>query len=217
MTAADADTLSDDVRHALQRLPPPYLLRKYEATEEDYESLAEEDLRCEYLDGVLIVHSPATMDHEDRIIFLATLLNSFVAARNLGRVFGSNAVMQLGRRRFCPDLSFLSTRHAGRIQGGRLMGPFDLVVEMVSRSTREYDLSEKRQAYHDGQVPEIWMFDAERRSCIVDLLETGQYRTLTLSSGRFDSRVLPGLSIDVDWLWADPLPNPLECLRAATS
>src|SRR5438093_7984425 len=90
-----------ELRNDLRRIPPPYLIRKYEATEEDFEELAEEDLRCEYLDGVLIVHSPASVEHEDHVMFLATLLNGFVSCQGLGRVYGSNTVMQLGHRRFC--------------------------------------------------------------------------------------------------------------------
>jgi Uma2 family endonuclease len=205
-----------ELREDLQRLSPPYLLRKYEASTEDYEELAHEDLRCEYLDGVLIVHSPASIQHEDRLVFLTTLLNAHVAGRRCGRVYASNAVMQLGERRFCPDLSYLAAEHADRIRGERVVGPMDLAVEMVSTSTRQYDLGEKRTAYHQGRIPEIWFIDADHKQVQVDTLEGEAYSTNTFSSGRFVSRILPGLSIDVTWFWAEPLPNPLECLKAAT-
>src|SRR5947208_3268364 len=125
-------TIVDDVRdlalwrQSLQRLKPPYLLRQYEATEDDFENLAEEDLRCEFIDGVLIVHSPASLTHEWRLSFLNALVTYFVARKNLGRVLGSNAVMQLGQRRFCPDVSFLATEHEDRIKGERVVGPMDL-------------------------------------------------------------------------------------------
>src|SRR4051794_20714032 len=105
-----------ELRHDLRRLPPPYLIRKYEATEEEYEELAEEDLRCEYLDGVLIVHSPASVEHEGEVVFLTTILNIFVCSRGLGRVYGSNTVMQLAHRRFCADINFLAAEHADRIR-----------------------------------------------------------------------------------------------------
>lgn len=205
-----------ELREDLQHLSPPYLLRKYEATIEDYEELAHEDLRCEYLDGVLIVHSPASVQHEERLIFLATLLNTVVAGRRLGRMYASNAVMQLGERRFCPDLSYLAAEHTGRIRGARVVGPMDLVVEMVSTSTREYDLGEKRNAYHQGRIPEIWFIDADHKQVQVDMLEGEVYLTNTFTNGRFASRILPGISIEVDWFWTEPLPNPLECLKTAT-
>src|SRR5215468_7895012 len=96
------------VREQLQSIEPPYLLRKFEATPQDYEDLVDEDLRCEYADGVLIVHSPASLVHEGRLSFLGTIVNGYVTSRDLGRVYTSNAVMQLQHRRFCPDLSFLA-------------------------------------------------------------------------------------------------------------
>ena len=91
----------------------------------------------------------------------------------------------------------------------------DLVVQMVSTSTREYDLGEKRNAYHQGRIPEIWFIDADHKQVQVDILEGEVYSTNTFTSGRFASRILPRLSIEVDWFWAEPLPNPLECLKAA--
>ncbi len=214
MPAVDVDADVHRLREALRNLPLPFMIHQYEATEEDYEELADEDLRCEYLDGVLIVHSPATLRHEERIVFLATLLNIWAAERRLGRVFGSNAVMQLGIRRFCPDLTFLAAGHADRIRGERIVGPVDLLIETISTSTRRYDLGEKRAAYRDGRIPEIWLLDPDRRECHVDVLEGQTYASRTLDAGRLSSSVLPGFSIDVSWLWSDPLPNPIECLKS---
>lgn len=203
----------EELREGLKRLDPPYLLRKYEAVPDDFEALADEDLRCEYLDGVLIVHSPASIAHEDRLVFLTTLLNTFVSARKLGRVFGSNAVMELGQPKFCPDLSFLAADHLDRIQRKRVVGPMDLVIEMISESTRDYDLGAKRMAYQAGKVGEIWLLDAERRLARADFLEQDGYATSSMSTGLIRSRVLPGFLLDVTWLWSDPLPNPVECLK----
>jgi len=214
LTANSSEILQ--LREDLRRLQPPYLLRKYDATQEDYDSIADEDLRCEFIDGVLIVHSPASVHHEERLVFLATLVNMFAASKQLGRVFGSNTVMELGQRRLCPDLSFLRTDHADRIQRGRVVGPMDLVIEMVSKSTRDYDLGERRNAYHEGRIPEIWFIDAELKQCQIDQLEDDTYSTRTLTTGRFTSRILPGLSLEVAWFWSDPPPNPLECLKVAT-
>jgi Uma2 family endonuclease len=215
MTVLEPGATIEELREGLHRISPPYLFRKYEATEDDFEELADEDLRCEYMAGVLIVHSPATLDHEDRVSFLMALIRTFVAERQLGRVFGSNAVMQLGRPRLCADISFLAAEHGNRVRGGRVMGPMDLAVEVISNSTRSYDLGEKREKYRAGRVPEIRMLDAGEKRCRLDCLAGRKYRSRTLTKGRFASRVLRGLSIDVTWLWADPLPNPLDCLKLA--
>jgi len=74
-----------DLREDLRRLPPPYLLRKYATTEADYDSITDEDLRGELLDGVLIVHSPPWIQREERVVFVTTWLNLVVQTRRLGK------------------------------------------------------------------------------------------------------------------------------------
>jgi Uma2 family endonuclease len=207
----------NDIKHlqrGLQYLPSPFLLRKYEAAEEDFEQLADEDLRCEYMDGVLLVHSPASYEHERRVVFVSTLLEVYAASRRLGEVCGSNTVMQLGSHRFCADVGFLAAAHADRVRNRRVMGPLDLAVEIISPSTREYDLGEKRRAYREARIPEIWLIDAESRQFHIDRLDSDSYLSQTHVTGSFEADVLPGLTFIVDWLWAFPLPSPLQCLRS---
>jgi Uma2 family endonuclease len=212
MSVATPGTTIKELQATLMQFEPPYLLRKYEAVPEDFEVLADENLKCEYLNGVLIVHSPATLDHEDLVSFLIRLIGDYATPRGLGTVYGSNAVMQLGRPRFCPDVSFLKTGSRTRIAGGRVKGPMDLAIEVLSKSTRDYDLGDKRMAYRDGRVPEIWLIDPESSQVHLDFLEGGEYRSQTLKTGKFSSRVVADLPVEVAWFWATPLPDPLACL-----
>lgn len=95
----------------------------------------------------------------------------------------------------------------------------DLVVEVLSKSTRAYDLDEKRLWYREAQVPEIWLIDPAKRQFHVDWLKEtgdrahGNYQAELLESGRWKSRVMSGFWIDVDWLWSDPLPGDYDCLQ----
>ncbi len=203
------------MRRAFWELEPPFLHEMYDATPELFEELSHEDLRCEFMDGVLIVHSPASPEHENLSVFVSTLINAFVSHYQLGTVFGPNAVSQLGQRRFCADVSFLDSQHAGRRRKGHILGPMDLVIEILSPTTRRYDLGRKRQAYHEGRVPEIWLIDTELRQFHLDVLRKDAYEHATLPAGQFISTVLPGLRIQVDWFWQDPLPSPLKCLRSS--
>lgn len=200
------------LREELSRLEPPYLLRHYDAAPEDYEQLADEDLKCEYVDGDLIVHSPASLSHEYLTMFIGSLLREFVASKGIGRAFGSNAVMQLGQRRFSPDVSVLLDSHAGRVSEGRVIGPMDLVVEVLSKSTRSYDYDTKLPAYREGRVGEIWLIDAERRQFEAHALDGENYVTQTIATGSWSSIAIAGLTVQIDWLWRDPLPSVSECL-----
>ena len=202
-----------ELREVLRALQPPFLLRHFDATPDDYEAITDEDLKCEYLDGELIVHSPASLDHESLSAFVIAVLHESVSARGLGRVFGSNAVMQRGQRRFSPDVSVLLAASYDRIRGPRVIGPMDLAVEVISTSTRAWDFETKVPAYREGRVGEIWLIDAERRQFTVHAWTGEEYLSRVLATGSWSSPVIPGFVIRIDGLWQSPLPGVRDCLE----
>lgn len=189
-----------------------YLLERHGATLADYERIANEDTRLDFFDGVLVMHSPANVKHEDTFWFLGMLLRGFVMPRGLGRVFGSRTPLSLaGDRRVEPDLLFVRTENLGRLRDVEFEGPADLVIEILSPATRDYDLGRKRAIYAEAGVPEYWMIDPAASRLLVDR-PAGQ-RTTEMNSGRYDAAAIPGFWIDVAWLWQNPLPDPAECLK----
>jgi len=193
-------------------LEPPFLLHLFDRTPEDYEALGDEDFKCEYLDGELIVHSSASLGHEELMAFVIAMLREHVAGRQLGRMFGSNAGMQLGQSRFSPDVSVLLASSHGRIRDERVIGPMDLAVEVISPSTRAYDFGRKLAAYREGRVGEIWLIDRDRRQFAVHAWTGEDYVSRVLTTGTWSSVVIAGLEIRLDCLWQDPLPGVRECL-----
>jgi Uma2 family endonuclease len=194
----------------------PYLLRVFGVSEQEFDEFTDEDLKAEFFDGMMIVHSPSTLRHEDLCGFLAGLMRFWAEAHGLGRVFGPNALMWLSpRRRFAPDVFFVGLERLPIPLPKELEGPADLVVEVLSPSTREYDLHEKRRAYRDARIPEIWLVDEEEGRVIVDRFdfELQRYRTRTVRRGHLKSQALPGFSLQVEWLWQDPLPPLGKVLR----
>ena len=210
VAASDQYSALRDVLGALQ---PPFLLRHFDATPEDYEAITDEDLKCEYLDGELIVHSPASLDHEDLVLFVGSVLREFISARAFGRVVGSNAVMQLGQRRFSPDVSVLLAANYGRIRGSRVVGPMDLAVEVISTSTRAWDFETKVPAYREGRIGEVWLIDAERRQFTTHAWSGEGYESGVLTTGSWSSLAIPGLRLRIDALWQSPLPGVRDCLE----
>lgn len=203
----------DRTRAAIRGIDPPFLLRQFEATLDDFERVADEDLKCEYTDGELIVHSPASFQHEDLVLFIGSLLREYVTQHRLGRVCGSNVVMQLSdQRAFCPDVSVLLNHRLDAVRDGRIHGPVDLAVEVISRSTRDYDRGPKLAAYCEGRVPEIWLIDPATKSFEAHVLCSDQYRRSELTSGTHQPASISGLALDVAWFWRDPLPAVRDCL-----
>jgi Uma2 family endonuclease len=92
-------------------------------------------------------------------------------------------------------------------------GPFDLIGEVLSPSNRDDDLEDKRPAYREAGVQEIWLIDLANEEVLVDRRLKKGYRTSRLQNGRVLSHVLDGFWIDAGWLWSDPLPTLMDCLQ----
>lgn len=195
-------------------LEPPYLIVKPFVTEEDFYRDAGEDSDWEYLDGRLVMHSPASDRHEDLFRFLLTLLSAYLDARRAGVVRGSRYPMRLDPR-WSPEPDLLvvredKRRHLGR---NRLEGPADLVIEIASDSDPGLDEREKLPRYREAGIEEIWLVNPFEESLRADTKHPVGYRSWVLTSGRLESTVLPGFWIEVSWLWRAELPSTLECLR----
>jgi hypothetical protein len=50
-----------EVKCDIRSLDLPYMIQVYDVTEEMFDELVDEDTKAELIDGVMIVHSPASM------------------------------------------------------------------------------------------------------------------------------------------------------------
>jgi Uma2 family endonuclease len=195
-------------------LEPPYLIVKPFATEEDFYREAGEDSDWEYLDGRIVMHSPASDRHEDLFRFLMILVGGFLDERGGGLVRGSRYPMRLDPR-WSPEPDLLVVRSARRHLMGkiRLEGPADLVIEIASDSDPGLDVREKLPRYREAGIEEIWLVNHFEGTLRTDTKTPSGYDTRTFAEGRLASVVIPGFWIEASWLWGDPLPSSMACLR----
>lgn len=195
-------------------IKPPYLLRKYGVTEEEYDQFADEDTKAELFDGVLIVHSPASIRHERIFGFLLSIMNIYVEHKQLGEVLGSRATMHLAYcRKFEPDILFVRSEKLDMLRETQLEDSADMVVEIISEWTRDYDLREKRRAYQEAGIEEIWFIDDEERKLLIDRKRDSSYTTETITSGKAVSWIISGFFVEAEWFWKEKPPNPSLCLQ----
>lgn len=184
-------------------------------TEEEFEAWCEEDVKAEYVDGEVIVHSPASTRHSDAVWFIGYLLRTIVQQHDLGRVLGPELQVRLrpGLRRV-PDLLFVTKERADIIQPTLIEGAPDLIVEIVSPDSVERDWREKYLEYQAAGVGEYWVVDLEyQRMAVYRLDEQSRYQAVPAEEGVYRSRVLPGFWLRAEWLWQEPLPNELDVAR----
>jgi Uma2 family endonuclease len=193
----------------------PFLVRLYDVTERMFDELVDEDTRAELLDGVMVVHSPASPRHNAIAGYLRALMQCYTEEKELGKVLGPDTLIRLrARQKFAPDLFFLEQeRLPKRLPKKQFKDPPDLIVEVLSPSNRRFDLEEKRPAYQKAGVREIWLVDAEKEQILVDRRLKNRYVSDTFTEGRLASTVIPGFWIEAAWPWAEPLPKVMKSLR----
>jgi Uma2 family endonuclease len=193
----------------------PYTVRIKDVTEAAFDELVDEDTRAELIDGVMIVHSPASLHHDDVAGFLRALMRCYAREKDLGIVLGPDSLVHLATgRKFGPDIYFVRQDRLPSPRPKKVFeGAPDLVVEILSPSNREEDVQEKRPAYQEAGVGEIWLVDPDKQEIQIDRRVRRKYPTTTISRGKATSHSLAGFWIDADWLWSDPFPRELACLR----
>jgi Uma2 family endonuclease len=203
-----------DIRH----IDLPYMIQVYDVTEEMFDELVDEDTKAELIDGVMIVHSPASIEHDDSSGFLRGLMSFFAEARSLGKVLGPDSLIHLAPGRKCaPDVFFIRQERVPMPLPKEFEGVPELVVEVLSPSNRRYDLRDKRLIYREAGIGEVWFIDSALRQIILDRRQAVSYTEDIVTAGRVSSAVLPGFWLNASWLWATPLPNRFTCLEEILS
>jgi len=184
-----------------------------------YEEFLEwgDGIRAEWVDGEVIVMSPASEPHQNLDGFLSSLLRHFVEAHELGRILIPPFQMKLSTRPSGrePDLLFISTEKLKHLKRNYLDGPADLVLEIVSPDSQSRDRGDKFYEYEEAGVVEYWILDQTRKRAEFYHLEDGQtYKLIDADeNGIYRSKALEGLWLKVDWLWQDPLPTLMSVLK----
>jgi Uma2 family endonuclease len=186
---------------------------------EEFLEWSGEDTHAEWVDGEVIVFMPPKTIHQRIALFLSTLISLYARSLNLGEVLVAPFEMRLwiGRSSREPDILFVADEHLERLTPDRLEGPADLVVELVSESSVARDRADKFYEYQEAGVQEYWIIDprpGKQRIDLYRLTPAGTYQAvLPDASGRYHATVLPGFWFDPEWLWQEPLPDPMFALN----
>lgn len=184
-----------------QHLSPAEFDLRYEATPSGF--------RAELVRGVVHVASPSGLHEEDLVTLLRAWLVTYAARHPDIRASSSPTTHLPNGARVEPDALLrrtgaqASTQSVGRGASARLHGAPEFVVE-VSVSTLEHDLDDKhgKQAeYRESGVAEYLVVDVNGGHIHWFHLEAGRYVPLPEEEGVIESRVFPGLRLDVEALF----------------
>ena len=177
----------------------PYTIYVPDITFEQLLEFSNEDISCELINGVLIIHSPASYIHESIFSFLMAILKIFGKKYELGIPIGSRFVMKLSEKWAPePDILFLTPKDQENLKETYLEGPASVVFEILSKSNNDKDLNEKLPKYLEKGVKEVWIIDPENK--IVDIHWKNETESAT-GDNWIASRIIQNFKIKVSWLW----------------
>jgi Uma2 family endonuclease len=137
-------------------------VRSSQLTYEDYLLFPDDGKRHEIIDGDHCVTPAPRTKHQRISANLTVALASFVKRRGFGLVLAAPTDVILSDNNVVqPDLLFVSTAHASIITEDNIHGAPDLVVEIISETTRKKDEVTKRKLYERFGVQEYWVVDPE--------------------------------------------------------
>ena len=176
-------------------------------TYEDYILFPDDGKRHEIIDGEHYVTAAPFVRHQRIARRLVFRLEGFLREHPVGELlFAPTDVLLSPHDIVQPDLLFISNERAGIVTEKNIQGAPDLVIEILSDSTRRLDEVLKRQAYERFGAREYWILDPHRKTAQVwERTAEGLRRRELLSAAAGDvlmSPLLPGLEIRLAEIFA---------------
>lgn len=150
------------------------LKTRIKCTYDEYAAMSDEK-RYELIEGELYMVPSPDFYHQSISRNLLTALWKFVREHNLGIVLDAPFDVVLSETDVLqPDILFVSKERMGQMTDKNLRGAPDLVIEILSSSTRERDRLVKKRLYMEYGVKEFWIVAPDKRTVeILVLKETG--------------------------------------------
>ena len=167
-------------------------------TYEDYVQFPDDGLRHEIIEGDHYVSPPPLVRHQRILLRLSHLIQTYLDTNPVGEMlFAPVAVLLSEFNVFEPDLFYMCAARLHLLTEKNLQGAPNLVVEILSPSTKSRDRHLKRDVYERTGVEEYWVVDPDQN--VVDV-----YR-------RHDSTAAPGriFSIPIRYARTQILNTPL--------
>jgi Uma2 family endonuclease len=169
---------------------------------EDYAFFPEDGKRHEILAGEHYVTPSPSNQHQGCSLNLALKIGAFVRSHRLGTVrYAPFDVLLSPHDVVQPDLLFLSKQRAEILTDANVQGAPDLVIEILSDSTRRRDETLKRDRYERFGVLEYWLVDPQQRTVRVFRRSGAAFlaaQELSAAAGDvLATPLLPGLAIPV--------------------
>lgn len=117
------------------------------------------------------------LGHSNIVAEILTSIKNYLRIRHCGMVFADNTDVHLpDGNLFKPDVVVITKENYGIMNwNGAIYGVPDMIVEVLSPSTRVKDLTVKKYAYEFNGVKEYWIVDPYMKTVDVYILRNGKF------------------------------------------
>ena len=160
--------------------------------------------RYEIIGGELVVSPAPTPKHQLVLYRISRVVGDIVERDTLGQVFFAPLDVRFHPHDIVePDLLFIRRERLHLIQSKLVEGAPDLVVEVLSPSSRTRDRVRKMALYAGSGVEEYWIADPDHKTLTVYALVNGTYQPVEAINDVVSSTVLPGLHVEISDLFRE--------------
>jgi len=162
-------------------------------TYEDYLLFPNDGKRYQLIGGDRFVTPAPRMKHQRISGYIYGFLFDYVYKTKCGILFSAPTDVVLSELDVVqPDILFIASNRSHIMTEANIQGAPDLVVEILSESTRRTDEIIKRKLYERYKVQEYWVIDPELETVkIYRLTVSGYDRPLELSAETSDTLTTP--------------------------
>ncbi|GAB4041221.1 Uma2 family endonuclease [Spirosoma gilvum] len=212
MATLDLDHLLEAPNLKLLMQQAEVALREEEQQRQAFYNWIHEDHKAEFINGAIIMQSPAKERHWAAVGNLYRLLSTYVIKHRLGRVASEKALVSLTRNDYEPDICFWTAARSQDFDSEMMQFPApDLVVEVLSKSTEKIDRGIKFEDYAAHGVREYWIVDPRKQLIEQNSLDTDLQAFALDNTHRIDykieSIVLPDFRIPVRAVFDESASN----------
>ncbi len=169
------------------------LPRRVRFNYDDFLLFPDDGKRHEIIDGDHFMTPSPNTKHQRASFNLAAAMRNFLKAHPAGHAFAAPFDVVLSDEDIVePDLLFVSAGRAAIITDKNVRGAPDLVVEILSETSRKTDEIIKRKLYERYRIPEYWIVDPVLETVkVYRLTDQGYVRAAELSREANDALSTP--------------------------
>ncbi len=159
---------------------------------EVYEMLPEGTL-AELIDNQLYMSPAPNTNHFSTAKKISKSFDKLIEDTGRGFVFYTpyDVFLDKTQNAVQPDIFIVLSSNSGKIEpDGNFIGVPDLIVEVLSPSNREYDMTKKRNLYEKFGVQEYWIVDPETKLAMGFALRDRLYVKISDEIGKINSPLL---------------------------